>query len=146
MTYRFLIAAVACSLLASCSMSFNREWKEALKAGPKPGVEGAWRGTWNSEATGHHGDLRCVVGPRKSQAGAHDFHYYATWGGFLSGGFRAEHQVTPNKKGATFKGQHQMPEWAGGLYNYDGSVTGDDFHADYKCALDHGTYSMKRVK
>jgi hypothetical protein len=127
-------------------MSFNQEWKNALKSGPKTGVEGAWRGTWNSTATGHKGGLRCVVSPAKSKDGTHEFHYFATWGAILSGGFRADHKVTPNKKGATFKGQHQMPEWAGGLYTYDGSVVGDAFHAAYKCAKDNGNYTMQRVK
>lgn len=144
---RFSLALCAGLLLNSCSTAFHQEWRAALKKGPQTGVEGAWEGTWNSVATGHHGRLRCVVGPAKNAQGDHSFHYHATWGGILSGAYRADHRVTAAAGGTSlFKGQHRMPAWAGGLYTYEGSVNGDAFKAGYKCEADHGTYSMQRVK
>jgi hypothetical protein len=144
MRLRLLLSAALLALLSSCSTSFEREWKQALKNGAQTGVEGAWAGTWRSETTGHHGKLRCVVRP---QAGdVHDFHYHATWMGILSGAYRAPHQVTPLSRGYTFKGQHKMPDWAGGLYSYEGTIKGDDFHAAYRCAKDQGAYSLRRVR
>lgn len=142
----FLIALGA--LLSSCSLSFKREWKAALKTGPQPGVDGAWEGTWNSSANGHHGRLRSVVGPVKNKEGDHSFHYHASWAGFLSGAYRVDHRVTPSqdKKHLQFAGRHRMPAWAGGLYTYQGTVKGDEFEATYKCALDEGSFHMKRVK
>ncbi|MEN3941868.1 hypothetical protein WJU23_11285 [Prosthecobacter sp. SYSU 5D2] len=133
-------------LLSSCSHSFNREWKSALKAGPKTGVEGAWEGTWKSDVNGHNGRLRSVVGPVKNAEGDHSFHYHATWAKILSGAYRVDHRVQTAKDGAIFKGQHKLPGWAGGLYTYDGTVKGDDFEARYECDLDKGTFRMKRVK
>ncbi len=110
-----------------------------------PAVAGRWDGAWHSEATGHQGRLRCVVTGPVNQAGDHEFFYHATWMGFLSGGYKATHQV--RKEGATyvFKGQHKMPDWAGGLYHYEGKIQGNEFKADYKSSADHGTYTMKRV-
>lgn len=148
MTHRLLLLAalLSCGFLSSCSVAFNREWKAAVKADPKAGVEGAWAGTWKSEANGHHGKLRCIVGPAKNSRGDRDFHYHATWMGILSGAYRSTHQVTPTPSGATFQGQHQMPAWAGGLYTYKGTIKGGDFHATYECAKDHGAYALKRVQ
>jgi hypothetical protein len=139
----FLAAVLGCGLLSSCSVSFDRDWRTAVAAGPKPGVEGAWSGTWQSEATGHTGKLRCVVGP--AQKSEHDFHYHATWS-FLSGAYHAKHLVTQTATGSKFQGQHRMPDWAGGLYTYQGTIQGDDFHAKYQCAKDRGSYTMKRVR
>jgi len=133
-------------LLSSCSLSFKREWKAALKNGPQTGIEGAWEGTWKSDANGHHGRLRSVVGPKKNQAGDHSFHYHATWAGILSGSYRADHRVRTEKGHLVFQGEHQMPGWAGGLYTYSGTVKGDEFSAQYECSMDKGTFQMKRVK
>ena len=133
------------ALLTSCSAGFRREWNTALKTGPQPGVAGAWEGTWKSHVNGHHGRLRAVVSAPKNDTGDHDFHYHATWARILSGGFRAEHRVTPLRGGSSFKGSHQMPDWAGGLYTYEGTVKGDSFEACYECAKDKGVFSMRRV-
>ena len=35
---------------------------------------------------------------------------------------------------------------AGGKYEYDGSVEGDDFQSTYNSKGDHGTFEMQRVK
>jgi hypothetical protein len=134
-------------LLSSCSLSFNREWKSAIKTGPYSGtVEGAWEGTWKSDVNGHNGRLRSVVGPVKNAEGEHSFHYHATWAKILSGGYRADHRVRNIKGVFVFQGQHKLPGWAGGLYTYEGTVNGDDFEARYECDLDKGTFRMKRVK
>ena len=94
---------------------------------------------------GHHGKLRCVVG---SPSVGQDvpFFYHATWKSILSGGFKSMHHVS--KKGGTyvFKGDHVMPEWAGGKYHYEGTIQGDDFNACYESAMDRGTFTMKRVR
>lgn len=145
--HRLCLGLLVALLLSSCAADFRREWKAALRSGPQTGVAGAWEGTWTSVATGHHGRLRCVVGPVKNAEGDRSFHYHATWGGILSGAYRADHRVTAAPGGTSlFKGQHLMPAWAGGLYTYEGSVRGDAFKAAYKCEADHGTYSMQRVK
>ena len=145
-----LCLCVSAVLLASCAGSFNRDWKKAgsTAAGDGKGsvAEGRWSGTWRSESTGHTGKLRCVVGPAKNAAGDHDFHYHATWMGFLSGSYKATHRVKNTRTGARFTGEHMMPRWAGGLYSYEGTITGDTFHARYRSAADTGEYVLKRMR
>ena len=138
-----------CSLVlsfASCAGGFRSDWRQAVKEGPKPGVEGAWEGTWLSHSNAHTGKLRCVVGPDLGD-GEHEFHYFATWKGFLSAAFKANHTVKEQKDGTySFIGHHDMPKWAGGRYQYSGTVKEDRFQAAYKCSMDHGDFGMTRVR
>jgi hypothetical protein len=143
---RFLILSFACCLLASCSTAFKREWKVATARSATSEIEGAWQGTWISTANGHHGNLRCIVGPKKSPQGDREFHYHATWAGLVGGAYRATHRVLDSKGVATFTGEHLMPRWAGGRYVYDGTIKGDAFNASYECSKDKGTFQMQRVK
>lgn len=140
---RLAVLALVVILLPSCGSDFRAAWK---KAPASTGVEGKWAGTWLSEANGHHGKLRCVVG-RSQEAQSREFFYHATWKSILSGSYKAMHNVQRQKDGTyTFKGEHKMPDWAGGLYHYTGTIKGDDFNASYKSSMDHGTYTMKRVR
>ncbi len=151
-------------------MAFRSEWK---KAPVTSGVEGKWKGTWLSDANGHHGDLSCVVTKayaepficgtclsptartalqRESKRESllphpFSFFYRATWKTILSGSYKSTHTVQLQKDGTyVFKGEHKMPGWAGGLYHYEGTIKGDEFKANYRCAMDNGTYTMKRVR
>ncbi|MCB1276108.1 hypothetical protein [Prosthecobacter sp.] len=141
------------TLLPSCGFAFRSAWKNAPVTS---GVDGKWKGTWLSDETGHHGNLRCVVGDFDSYlpvqgavkgAKPMQFFYHATWKSILSGSYKASHNVQKQKDGTfVFKGEHKMPDWAGGLYHYEGTIKGDEFKANYRCSMDHGTYTMKRVR
>ncbi len=145
MTRHFLLLLISLSL-CSCTLSFRREWQAATQKPTVSGVEGAWDGTWKSDVNGHHGHLRCVVGPAKNAEGAHDFHYHATWASIFRGAYRTEQRVTQNQKDISFTGTHDMPKWAGGRYTYLGTIQGDAFNATYQCAKDKGSFQMQRVK
>lgn len=143
---RLLFAALIGLSLPSCtSPGFQRAWKQAATLPQSDPVCGQWLGTWQSDANQHHGNLRCIVTPPKSPGQPHQFHYHATWMRFLSGTYRAQHSVTPSGKSTwTLAGQHQMPSWAGGLYTYQGQLSPSNFTANYKCELDHGTFTLSR--
>jgi hypothetical protein len=156
---RFILPLLVLIMLPSCGSDFRKAWKRDICPAPPPanGVVGKWEGTWLSAANGHHGKLRCVVGEPKEymmvsyvpskNSDAYCFHYHATWMKILSGSYKAFHHVVRNKDGShTFKGDHQMPDWAGGKYHYEGTIKGDDFNACYESAMDRGTYTMKRVR
>jgi len=145
---RLVLAALSLVCLPSCGTAFRKAWNNAPAAN---GVAGKWEGTWLSAVNGHTGTLKCVVTPSKVDGkfffeGDHSFLYRATWKSILSGSYKAVHHV--EKKGGTyvFKGDHLMPDWAGGKYHYEGTVKGDAFSACYECAMDRGTFTMKRVK
>ena len=141
---RLTLGLLLMPCLTSCGSAFRSAWK---KAPVTAAVEGKWKGTWLSDASGHHGDLLCVVSASKNAQGDHEFFYHATWKKILSGSYKAVHTVKKQKDGSyTFKGEHKMPDWAGGLYHYEGTIKGDEFKANYRCSMDNGTYTMKRVR
>lgn len=143
MLLRLALGLLFLTTLPSCGFAFRSAWK---KAPATTGAEGKWSGTWHSDATGHQGTLRCVVSGPVDQKGGHEFFYQATWKKILSGSYKSVHTVRKQKDGTyTFKGEHKMPDWAGGLYHYEGTIKGDNFSACYQSSMDHGTYTMKRV-
>jgi hypothetical protein len=143
---RQLLPGMLALLLTSCSgPAFQRAWKQAQSQPPADPVSGPWIGTWKSDSNGHQGQLQCVVTPPDKPGAPHQFYYRATWMRFLSGAYRAEHQVKPSGKSAwKLSGQHRMPAWAGGLYTYEGNLTPESFSARYECEIDHGTYTLQR--
>lgn len=139
-----LLATAGICLLVSCG-HFNSDWKQALDTpAPKHSIVGAWTGTWKSEATGHTGQLRCVVSPPANAEGDHTFLYHARWGRLFAASFTATHRVKPASDGFHFSGSHEMPSWVGGTYLYDGTVKGDAFSAAYRSSKDHGVFEMRR--
>ena len=125
---RLALGLILTSVLPSCGFAFRSAWKKGgyavdptypiAASGPiiNQLPQSKWAGTWNSEATGHHGDLRCVTSNTINYQGDHEFFYHATWKKILSGSYKAVHTVKKQKDGTyTFKGEHKMPDWAGGL-------------------------------
>ncbi len=151
---RSFLSVMLLALMSSCSSEFHKAWKNTPAS---QGVSGKWEGTWLSAANGHHGTLKCVVkedlkqrytrGPGvPADAKAHEFFYYATWKSIIGGSYKAIHQVQKKGDHFIFKGDHQMPSWAGGKYHYEGTIKGDEFNACYECSKDRGTFTMKRVR
>ena len=150
---RFACLTLVLMLLPSCGLSFRSAWKAPAS---NAGVSGKWEGTWLSTASGHTGKLRAVIHPmlkehpmasRAPEGQAFQFFYHCTWRGILSAAFKTTQQVVKQKNGTyAFKGDHQMPNWVGGVYHYEGTIKGDDFNACYESAMDRGTFTMKRVR
>lgn len=151
--YRFALLGLVLTVLPSCGLSFCSEWK---KPASNAGVSGKWEGTWLSTASGHTGKLRAVISEpaplfaaSKQHKGAvpHQFFYHCTWRGILSAAFKTTHFVVKKNNGtSTFKGDHKMPNWVGGMYHYEGTIKGDEFNACYESGMDRGTFTMKRVR
>lgn len=159
---RLALGLILTTALPSCGFAFRSAWK---KAPVTSGVEGKWKGTWLSDASGHTGELFCVVSRpdadqffcatgipmaalKREALRPHPFTFFyrATWKKILSGSYKSTHTVQLQKDGTyTFSGEHKMPNWAGGLYHYEGTIKGDEFKANYRCSMDNGTYTMKRV-
>jgi hypothetical protein len=142
--FPFLFFIFLASSLSSCSIGFNKQWHEAASLLPKPkDASGAWVGTWRSEVSGHHGELKAVVTATPSKSAPHDltFRYRATYAKILSGSFTTIHHVDGPGK---LTGSEDLGSFAGGVYRYEGKVTPTEFKATYTSAKDHGVFEMKR--
>jgi hypothetical protein len=130
--------------LSSCRSShFETQWRSATaKNYPSKSIEGPWQGTWLSHGNGHHGKLRCIVGPASGKAGAHTFDYHATWAHLLSGGFSTAAVVKQKGDTASFKGEQCLGKY--GTFECDALIKAGQFHSTYKAAGDHGVFEMTR--
>ena len=140
----FFLICILASSLSNCSIGFHQQWHEAAALSPKPkDARGAWVGTWRSEVSGHHGDLKAVVTAAPSESPPHDFNfrYHATYAKILSGSFTTTHHVDDSGK---LTGSEDLGSFAGGVYRYEGMVTPTEFRATYTSAKDHGVFEMKR--
>jgi hypothetical protein len=139
-------AAVLLLLLAGCS-SFDRDFEAAGAASADPLV-GRWEGSWTSDDTGHTGDLRCLI--TKEGAGEYSARYHATYG-FCIITFTFEYTLPTTAvaldQAWTLRGSALLRNWiAGGLYEYEARVEGDEYVASYRASFDRGIFRMKRVR
>ena len=138
-----LIAAVLGLFLCGCS-SFNREWKSAAPASSPPlvSIDGAWAGEWRSDKNGHHGSLRCVI-TRQSES-LYAAHFRAKYWKIFQYTYPAVLHGTEFRGVATLKGEADLGFFAGGVYQYEATVTPTEFHATYTSKYDHGKFEMAR--
>ncbi len=127
---------------AGCS-SFHRDWKQAI-AEPIPtnGLAGPWTGTWQSEITGHTDKLQCLVTPQTDAEYRARFH--AKYKTILSVGYTITLKVTETNGVYQFDGDADIGWFRGGIYHYDGRVTGTNFFSIYRSKADHGNFQMTR--
>jgi len=144
---RRLLAGTLLALLASgCgAIGFQRAWA-AFDAPAEPdGMQGRWAGEWRSAWNGHSGGLRCLL------TRADELHYradfYSTYASLLYFRYQTVFHVLATDDGTLrFRGQQDLGSLAGGLYRYEGTVTGDQFAATFEAENgDHGVFEMQRV-
>lgn len=133
---------LAMVLLAGGCSSFDRDYQAAVAQGiSSDTVEGPWLGTWKSEA-GHGGDeLRALVAKAGPEA------YRARFRAKFWGIFHTENEIdlqvtssSPVRAG----GQEDLGWLAGGLYDYQATLTPQNFTATYKSKYDHGDFRLVR--
>jgi hypothetical protein len=148
----FVMTTMWVALAAAGCSSFEREWRAAVRNRPGSGttIAGPGKGSWRSDPTGHHGELRCVVGRAAEgvQRGIGrdvPFHYHAKWGKVLGGSFKTVQPVREEKPGRFHsEGDWTLPRWAGGKYHYRIVATPQEMRATYRSSSDHGKLHLVR--
>ena len=133
-----------CMLAFSGCGSFDRQW-ESLEEEPAPlaGMEGRWKGTWYSETTDHTGVLRCII--ERDDEGVIRARYHATYAMGLTFEYRMPMEVERRGDVLYFNAEADLGLLAGGVYQYEGTVEGDEFRSTYTSKGDSGTFQMTRV-
>jgi len=135
----------ALTLLAGGCSSFNRDWQAAAARPIAPDdIQGRWQGTWQSRHNGHTGPLRCIL--TKAGDGRYEAKFHARYklGITLSAGYTTELAVTRTNGAHAFTGAENLGWYAGGVYEYAGTVSSTNFFSTYRCKWDHGTFQMTR--
>jgi len=123
---------------------FERAWR-AYKPPPNATqtIQGRWLGEWVSEATGHRGELKCLLS--RISEDQLDAIFLATFWRFLRVGYGVRLSATATREGFRLKGESDLGTLAGGIYTYEGEVNLTDFNCSYRCKYDHGVFRMKRL-
>jgi hypothetical protein len=143
---RALAGALLALLATGCgAIRFQRAWA-AFDAPVEPaGMQGRWVGEWRSAWNGHQGGLRCLL------TRADELHYradfFSTYASLLYFRYQTVFHVLAAGDGTLrFRGRQDLGALAGGLYRYEGTVTGDRFEATFEAENgDHGVFEMRRV-
>lgn len=137
---------LALALLAS-GCAYSRQWKQAAsQAVPANDITGRWEGSWSSDATGHHGRLRCLVVPVTTNSYRFDYHaQYKIWGCLpLSGSYSVTQAVERANGVVRMRGASDLPKMYGGRFEYEGTATPTNFHSTYRSKSDHGNFRLTR--
>jgi hypothetical protein len=131
-------------LVTSGCSSFNRDWRRAAtQAEPPTGMAGRWEGRWWSDYNGHNGKLRCLITPLNEHEYAARFR--ASYLAVLRFEYTVTLQTIPTADGWIFRGEADLGKVAGGVYQYDGTITaGTNFHSAYRASVDHGFFQMQK--
>jgi hypothetical protein len=139
--------AIAASTLftgVSCT-GWPRGWAKAKQLPPSDGPAGAWLGTWHSIPTGHTGKLRCAVFPK--DPGVWNYRYRASWAKVLCAGFSLDCKATrQNDTTWRVEGCRDLGAAFGGTFTHTGTISGNELHARYQSAADHGTLTLHRLE
>ncbi len=127
------------------TLLYDRAWSRFELTGKGGGMEGRWEGEWRSDRNGHSGKLRCMMTPQDEDAYLASFHSTFAW--ILFYRHETVFRMTAEEDGTLFfAGSEDLGKLAGGVYLYEGTVTGNVFAATYEAENgDHGVFEMRRV-
>ena len=128
--------------LGGCS-TFEAHWQSlAGKPIPTDDIHGRWIGRWESEATGHDGELRCIV--KQLDDNVYEARFHAVYASIFA--FAYDVLLTPERRQDLihFSGEENLGYFAGGVYEFNGSASPARFYCTYRSANDHGLFEMSR--
>jgi len=142
----FLVfAALVVVSAVSCS-TFERDWTARRRVATAPdSFVGCWEGTWTSAHNGHTGGLRAIVTPLAG--GRFDVRYHATYDilvASLSFEYGLPVVVVRDGDALRFQGSADLGWYAGGEYSYDGTCRRGVLRSEYRAAIDHGVFELRR--
>jgi len=139
------LTITALSFTPGCS-SFNRAWEAAdQNAVPSNSLAGRWEGKWHSGHNGHQDALRGLFSPATNGVCQARFHArYSRWGLHLSFSYTVPLHLQSTNDVQRFRGEANLGWYAGGVYQYEGTVSATNFFSTYRCRYDHGEFQMHR--
>ena len=148
-TRRLRLAGILVGLImlgAGCC-GFDRAWRRAAEENPgaRDDIRGRWAGTWRSDVSGHHNELRCLMTPQTNDVFSARFHARYKKGIFrFSFSYTIPLRVRRSGDSFEFDGEADLGWLAGGIYRCDGSATVTNFHSTYESKYDHGVFELSR--
>lgn len=124
--------------------AFLEQWQQYQILSPGPdSIAGRWVGEWVSQATGHRGDLKCVLSQISTEA--YRAHFFATFSKFFRVGYATDLKLDNTAGRICLRGEENLGALAGGVYRCEGEITGNAFNCEYSCKYDRGIFRLKRL-
>ncbi|HTL56525.1 MAG TPA: hypothetical protein VL361_12650 [Candidatus Limnocylindrales bacterium] len=114
---------------------------ECFRLGQASEFAARWQGEWQSQASGHHGELRCIL--RRKAMAEWEAQFHATYARWLRVAYGVLLHTKQSDGRLRLQGAADLGSLAGGLYEYDGELKPDLFECHYRCKYDHGTFRLK---
>lgn len=107
-----------------------------------PDATGYYAGNWygpNPEKP--LGDLTCTITP--GETGNWDALFFATFGGV--GEYEVDLEGTTQGDAIVFQGSVDLGETSGGVFDWNGTIVGDQFNGTYTSKFINGTFKMDKT-
>ena len=99
-------------------------------------IAGAWRGSWQSDKTGHHGPMRAFVHPAND---GYNVLFVGRFAKVIPFAYRSHLTTTGFTDNAvSLAAEKKLPPL--GIFRTEATVTANVFEARYSAKVDHGTF------
>jgi len=103
-------------------------------------IAGAWRGSWQSDKTGHHGPMRAFVRPA---ADGYNVLFFGRFAKVIPFAYRSHLTTTgTSDSGMSLAAEKRLPPL--GMFRTEATATANVFEASYNAKVDHGTFRFAR--
>ena len=138
-----LIAVVAIVSSSGCSIvsGFHRDWRccSCAPAGDK--LDGCWQGCWDSQCTGHQGNLKAII--CRQDACHYEARFRGTFFKVIPFQYRMTLTAVRHNDHYDLQGQKDLGRLLG-TYRFQGYATPTNFVARYTSKDDQGRFIMRR--
>jgi len=139
------ICGLTLALVAAGCSNFESAWRQAGQTVyPTNTIAGQWEGSWRSEVTGHHDQLRCWIAQQTNDIFSARFHAQYRKLFRFSFSYTVPLTVQLKEREFQFEGEAGLGWYAGGTYRYRGLATPTNFFSTYQSKYDHGTFQRTR--
>lgn len=132
-----LVASSGCSIVSG----FHRDWHACRCCGNRCDVAGCWQGSWNSDCTGHEGNLKSII--TRQDACHYEARFRGTFFKVIPFQYRMTLTATPHGSHYDLSGEKNLGRLLG-VYRFRGYTTPGSFVAYYSSKDDQGKFLMSR--
>ena len=103
-------------------------------------VAGSWKGSWQSDKTGHHGPMRAFVRPAND---GYNVLFVGRFAMVIPFAYRSHMTTTGSTdNGVSLAAEKKLPPF--GTFRTEATATASVFDATYNAKVDHGTFRFSR--
>ncbi|HWB11134.1 MAG TPA: hypothetical protein VG826_18035 [Pirellulales bacterium] len=136
-----LVVAVVTSSGCSLVSGFHRDWHSTCCCANRGDVGGCWQGCWDSQCSGHTGNLKAIIS--RQDACHYEARFRGTFFKVIPFQYRMTLTAVPHEDHYDLHGEKDLGRLLG-VYRFRGYATPKNFVAHYTSKDDQGRFLMSR--